>query len=85
MLQKSMAGREAGQNAISVQSVREITLVEDGGDGGGTVPWGRRSPLSPGPESAGLMHFPAELLAPPDRLGAALLRGLLKCQKKTMV
>lgn len=77
-----MAGRETGQNAISAQSVREITLVEDGGDGGGTVPGGCRSPLSTGPESAGLMHFPAELRPPLTDLEQRFFEAFSNARKR---
>lgn len=40
MLQKSIPGCQTGQNAISVQSVREITLAE----ASATVPWDCSSP-----------------------------------------
>lgn len=40
MLQKSILGCQTGQNAISVQSVREITLAE----ASATVPWDCSSP-----------------------------------------
>lgn len=61
MLQKSIPGCQTGQNAISVQSVREITLAE----ASATVPWDWSSPSA---RERRVNAFPTSLI--PEQCGA---------------